>query len=47
MPFMVMECEILLSMVIKILESDSVPMWHRVMMMEILQETCNNEKIIK
>ncbi|OUM70595.1 hypothetical protein PIROE2DRAFT_1116, partial [Piromyces sp. E2] len=47
MPFLVMECEILLSMIIKILESDALPIWNRVMLMEILQEVCSNDQIIK
>ncbi|ORX76084.1 hypothetical protein BCR32DRAFT_271491 [Anaeromyces robustus] len=47
MPFMVMECEILLSMILKILESDANPIWYRVMLMEILQDTCANDQIIK
>ncbi|ORX59158.1 hypothetical protein BCR36DRAFT_317060 [Piromyces finnis] len=47
MPFMVMECEILLSMIIKILESDVLPLWNRIMLMEILQEMCTNDQIIK
>ena len=42
-----MECEILLSMIIKILESDALPIWNRVMLMEILQEMCTNDQIIK
>jgi len=47
MPFLVMECEILLSMIIKILESDATPIWNRVMLMEILQITCTNDQIVK